>query len=253
MSEKKFKFLSWIFLISGTFLLFDFKLNLTGAVVGVSDFSSFFIPIFGFVLISISIVLFFGGENLEKIVDQVEGMKRTISNNSQKILKYDSIEEGIKNSPEGTLFYADVYNKANNFAGASLFCYALSKENAAKIASRLNPTGVPIYGFMDEGLIKSLKKNGQSINRRELEEEAIKFRLNNPNTDNRIRRIGFGSRQRNTKEGRLWEKYARYDSPHHDLGIPYEHYNIHSTEPEYNIHCLIIPKNELKKYIKTKD
>jgi len=59
MSEKKFKFLSLLFLISGAFLLFDFKLNLTGAVVCVSDFSSFFLPIFGFVLISISIVLFF--------------------------------------------------------------------------------------------------------------------------------------------------------------------------------------------------
>ena len=253
MSVKRFKFLSGIFFIAGAFLLLDFKINLTGAVIGISNISSFFIPVFGLILISISIVLFFGGESLEKIVDQVDGMEREVKKKSQKIPAYNSLEEGIANSPEGTLFYADIHNKRNDSTDRALFCYASSKEDAAKIASRFNPTGIPIYEFMDEGLRKKLKKKGQSVDKIELERELKEYLLNNLYADTRIKKIGFGSRQKDTKEGRLWEKYARYDSPHSDLGIPYSHYNIYSTEPEYNIHCLIVPKNKLKKRKKNKD
>lgn len=66
MKKKYFRLLSLAFFILGILFLLNSKIDITGAVVGVSSLSSGFSSIFGIVLILVSVVLFVGGESLEE-------------------------------------------------------------------------------------------------------------------------------------------------------------------------------------------
>ena len=74
MKKKHFRFLGAVFFILGTAFLINSKIDITGAVVGAPSISSALSSVLGIVLILVSIILFFGGENLENLVGYVRGV-----------------------------------------------------------------------------------------------------------------------------------------------------------------------------------
>jgi len=75
MKKKYFRFLSLAFFLVGIFFLINSKIDITGAVVGVSNISSWISSIFGIVFILVSMMLFVSGKSLEERVENVSGKK----------------------------------------------------------------------------------------------------------------------------------------------------------------------------------
>ena len=246
MKNKNYKLLSLIFFALGILFLLNYEINITGAVIGIFDFSPGFSFIFGIIFIVISFIIFVLGERLkrgelEKIVEA--------SKNLKNVPVYESLSEGIANSSDAQIFRAKCYNEVNKSYEVSLFCYVTSKEEAARIASRFIPDAKPIYQFMNKDLKDSFGKKGKSLDREELKKIAFSYLREHPGEDVRFKRRGFGRGQYDTETGgRVWEAEAYYDPPHPRLGIPFKHYNIHSQYPNFNLHSLIIPKKELVDY-----
>lgn len=62
MDKRCFRFLSLAFFLLGIFFLLNLKINITGAIIGVSNTSAIFNSVFGVTLIFVSLMTFVAGE-----------------------------------------------------------------------------------------------------------------------------------------------------------------------------------------------
>jgi len=103
MKKKYFRFLSLAFFILGIFFLLNLKTDITGAVVGVSNISSGISSILGIVFLIGSLVLFVGGESLEKKLEEEYHWKKYLLNKDSIIQdveqEYLNSQEDYKRSP----------------------------------------------------------------------------------------------------------------------------------------------------------
>ncbi len=97
MGKRHFRFLSLVFFILGIFFLLNSKIDITGAIIGISDISSTFSSTLGIILIIISVGLFFWLENLEEKV-KVEPSWRKYPMNKDSIIQ--DVEQEYLNSKE---------------------------------------------------------------------------------------------------------------------------------------------------------
>ena len=178
---------------------------------------------------------------LTKIVEQLENLAPS------RLPRYENDRKGVENMPPYRLFTARTKEK-----GDTLCAYASSKYDAANIANHIIQ-GKTLFTFRDEGLRKYLGSRGRSIyrekldlNSREMPEELktkIKdYMKRHKQTKVQLVKVGFGYGERDTQNGRTWERQAHYDSPHEEAGIHFGHYNVEVNDlrlkKHYNLHLL---------------
>jgi hypothetical protein len=95
---KKFKILSLFFFVSGMFLVINSKLNITGAVIGNSNFLSTLTSTFGLIFILVSILFFaYSGKLEEKLIEVEEeelGYENPVIIDTNYIL--ESCKDGVE-------------------------------------------------------------------------------------------------------------------------------------------------------------
>lgn len=218
---KKRKIFGLFLLALGIIFLANSFSNITGFVV-VEQVSRNISGVISLLFVIVGALILVSREKLSLLEKILSIIPHRIS-----IPAYSSVKEGIENTEEASPFAV---------SGLGYFVYVKTKKEAADIANYLiGAGGRRIY--VERGAEKILGKRARSLDIKKL--ESIKDIIEK----SRIERIGFGSREYETKTGRAWEKEALYHRFHPTLGINYLHYSVSyspkGSKTKKEIHILI--------------
>jgi len=98
MKKIYFRILNLVALVFGITLLLSSKMNITGAVVGVKDISFSLSSIWGVIFILVAVLLFVGGESLERILGfhdendmEYQKLKKKLESKGERVVKKETI------------------------------------------------------------------------------------------------------------------------------------------------------------------